>query len=191
MRIDERLAPYTILGLETEVKQSFEFDTPIGKKNIALGGYIDRLDAVAANGNPGVGNISERIRVIDYKTGRKPQRFPTDVEAIFDPSKISQHTDYYLQAILYSFIVSQDKRFNKGSNPVSPGLLFIQQAGGKDYDPTLLFGKEPILDVTKHQELFMTHLEQLIGEICNPENPLVATSDKQRCEFCPFTALCK
>ena len=191
LRIDERLAPYTILGLETEVKQSFEFDTPIGKKTIALGGYIDRLDAVAANGNPGVGNIAERIRVIDYKTGRKPQRFPTDVEAIFDPSKISQHTDYYLQAILYSFIVSQDKRFNKGSNPVSPGLLFIQQAGSKDYDPTLLFGKEPILDVTKHQELFMTYLEQLIGEICNPENPLVATSDKQRCEFCPFTALCK
>lgn len=143
--IDQKLAPYTLLGLEKQVNKTFEFNTPIGNKAITLGGFIDRLDAVAANGNPGLDNIAERIRVIDYKTGRMPSRFPADVATIFDPSKLSLHTDYYLQALLYSIIVGNDGRYNKTKDPVSPGLLFIQQAGSKDYDPTLKFGRNPIL----------------------------------------------
>lgn len=67
LRIDQKLAPYTLLGLEKQVNQTFKFNTPIGNKAITLGGFIDRLDAVAANGNPGLNNIAERIRVIDYK----------------------------------------------------------------------------------------------------------------------------
>ena len=146
---------------------------------------------MAANGNPGLDNIAERIRVIDYKTGRMPSRFPADVATIFDPSKLSLHTDYYLQALLYSIIVGNDGRYNKTKDPVSPGLLFIQQAGNKDYDPTLKFGRNPIFDVAEYQDEFMQHIEALISEICDPSLPLVATEDKQRCEHCPFTALCK
>lgn len=191
LRIDQRLAPYTILGLETQVQQTFEFNTPIGKKNITLGGFIDRLDAVAANGNPGLDNIAERIRVIDYKTGRMPYRFPPDVATIFDPAKLSLHTDYYLQALLYSIIVSKDARLNRAKDPVSPCLLFIQQAGSKDYDPMLQFGREPILDVADHRQEFVQHLEALVSEICDPRLPLAPTPDKQRCEHCPFAALCE
>lgn len=191
LRIDQKLAPYTLLGLEKQVNKTFEFNTPIGNKAITLGGFIDRLDAVAANGNPGLDNIAERIRVIDYKTGRMPSRFPADVATIFDPSKLSLHTDYYLQALLYSIIVGNDGRYNKTKEPVSPGLLFIQQAGSKDYDPTLKFGRNPIFDVAEYQDEFMQHIEALISEICDPSLPLVATEDKQRCEHCPFTALCK
>lgn len=191
LRIDQKLAPYTLLGLEKQVNQTFEFNTPIGNKTITLGGFIDRLDAVAANGNPGLDNIAERIRVIDYKTGRMPSRFPADVATIFDPSKLSLHTDYYLQALLYSIIVGNDARLNKAHDPVSPGLLFIQQSGSKDYDPTLKFGRNPILNMAEYQDEFMQHIEALISEICDPNLPLVATADKQRCEHCPFAALCK
>lgn len=120
-----------------------------------------------------------------------PLRFPADVATIFDPSKLSLHTDYYLQALLYSIIVGKDGRYNKTKDPVSPGLLFIQQAGSKNYDPTLKFGRNPIFDVAEYQDEFMQHIEALISEICDPSLPLVATEDKQRCEHCPFTALCK
>lgn len=49
--IDMRQAPFTILGLELVVKTGIEVETSIGKLSLTIGGFIDRLDAVAANGN--------------------------------------------------------------------------------------------------------------------------------------------
>ena len=191
LRIDARLAPFTILGLEKVVSYTFNIHTPKGNRSLRLGGFIDRLDAVAANGNPGLENLAERIRVIDYKTGRAPSTKPADVDTIFDPSQLSRHTDYYLQAILYSLIVAHDKNLNAAQDPVSPGLLFIQQAGAKDYDPTLALGKTPILDAVEYEQEFTEGLEALIAEICDTERPFVPTDDKQRCATCPYAALCK
>lgn len=191
LQIDLHLAPFCILGLEKKVEAEFDFDTPNGKKHFKIGGIIDRLDSVAANGNPSLDNLTERIRVIDYKTGRAPQYSPKDATSIFDPKELSKHTDYYLQAILYSLIVKHDKKLNSTNAPVSPSLLFIQQSGAKDYDPTLKFGKEPIVDAAEHEEVFMKGLEQLISDIFDPTLPFIPTEDKQRCATCPYASLCR
>lgn len=191
LQIDLKLAPFTILGLEMKVIKTYEFDTPQGKRKLRMGGYIDRLDAVAANGNPGMGNLAERIRVIDYKTGRAASQHPSDIASIFDTKQLAKHTDYYLQAILYSLIVKKDKKLNPASDPVSPALLFIQQSGAKDYDPTLYLGKEMIWNAADYEEAFMQGLQELVSEIYDPSVPFYTTMEKDRCGTCPYANLCK
>lgn len=191
IRVDQKLTPFTIKGLEKKVTAEYEFDTPDGKKQITLGGFIDRLDAVAANNNPGMDNLAERIRVIDYKTGRTPSTFPKAVENLFMTKEIDKHSDYYLQAMLYSLIVKHDKTMNPAGDPVSPALLFIQQSGANGYDPTLKFGKDLILDAAQYEQEFMQGLRQLISDIFDKGQPFSSTDDKKRCETCPYASLCR
>lgn len=189
--IDMRQAPFTILGLELVVKTGIEVETCIGKLSLTIGGFIDRLDAVAANGNANGENLTERIRVIDYKTGRISTTHPRALDEVFNPSMLNKHTDYYLQSMLYSIIVKHNKDLNPGQEPVSPGLLFIQNAGAEDYDPTLKMGKELISSIDVYEEEFMKQLKILIANIFDKDQPFQPTDDKHRCEYCPYAALCK
>ena len=176
LQIDRRLAPFTILGLEKYVSM------PIG--NIEIGGYIDRLDLVT---DPETG--SNRIRVIDYKTGARRLRPLADVDAIFDPVNIREHSDYYLQTFLYAHIVKTEA---KGSDAaVSPSLLFIQHAGVDNYDPTLILGREPIRDIANVSDRFMELLNEIISEIFNEDLAFVPTEDRDRCRSCPYASLCR
>ena len=169
---DRRLAPFTILGLEKRVEM------PWG--GTVVGGYIDRLDCVV---DPKTG--LDRIRVIDYKTGARHLRPMPDVDAIFDPAQIPNHSDYYLQAFLYSHIVSLNQ-----SEPVSPALLFIQHAGAEGYDPTLVIGREPVRDITTHSEHFIERFRETVNDIYNHDLPFTPTDDRNRCRSCPYSALC-
>ena len=192
--IDRRQAPFTIIGMEIVVSTTLGVATERGEKLFRIGGFIDRLDAVAANGNPSAGgNLAERIRVIDYKTGRAQATHPKDIDEVFGttPQAMNKHSDYYLQAILYSLIIKNDRRFNPAQEPVSPGLLFIQNAGSEDYDPTLKLGKELLSDVAPLEAEFTEHLRSLLADIYNPAVPLKPTEDKKRCIYCPYAALCK
>ena len=192
--IDRRQAPFTIIGMEIVVSTTLGVATERGEKLLRIGGFIDRLDAVAANGNPSAGgNLAERIRVIDYKTGRLQATHPKDIDEVFGttPQAMNKHSNYYLQAILYSLIIKNDRRFNPAQEPVSPGLLFIQNAGSEDYDPTLKLGKELLTDVAPLEAEFMEHLRSLLADIYNPAVPLKPTDDKKRCAYCPYAALCK
>lgn len=192
--IDRRQAPFTIIGMEIAVSTTLGVATARGQKLFRIGGFIDRLDSVAASGNPSAsGNLAERIRVIDYKTGRSRTSHPKDIEEVFStqPLAIGKHNDYYLQAILYSLIVKNDRRYNPAQEPVSPGLLFIQNAGAEDYDPTLKLGKELLTDVVPLEAEFTNHLRSLLSNIYDPALPLKPTDDKKRCTFCPYAALCK
>ncbi len=177
LETDLKLTPFTIHGLEKRVSMNLPV---IGGLQTVAGGIIDRLDSIT---DPDTGQ--QRIRVIDYKTGAYRIKALPDVEAIFDPKNIADHSDYYLQTFLYSYIVSQ-----KMHKPVSPSLLFIQHAGTEDYDPTLRLGKEAVKDIADVSERYMELLVEKIGEIFNPDLAFTPTSDLNRCTNCPFKCLC-
>ena len=145
-----------------------------------IGGFIDRLDMVH---DPETGE--ERIRVIDYKTASRKLKPMADVDAIFDPANIKDHSDYYLQTFLYSYIVA-----NKMKKPVSPSLLFIQHAGAEDYDPTLCLGKEPVKDINSVSERYLQLLNEKLNEIFHPDLAFTPTEDTARCKLCPYAAIC-
>ena len=159
---------------------------PTKQYNLTIGGIIDRLDILTdkQTGKP-------RIRVVDYKTGNQPSSPIKNIDEIFDPNNIrSKHSNYYLQAILYSLIVSRSKRWNPAGHPVSPALLFIKQAPANHYDPTLHIDKHPISDVTVYEEEFLTKLKHTLADIYSPDTPFTPTDDRKKCELCPYRMLC-
>ena len=159
---------------------------PTNPHHLTIGGIIDRLDILTdrQTGKP-------RIRVVDYKTGNQPSSPIKNIDEIFDPNNIrTKHSNYYLQAILYSLIVSRSKRWNPAGHPVSPALLFIKQAPANHYDPTLLIDKHPISDVTVYEEEFLTQLKHTLADIYSPDTPFTPTDDRKKCELCPYRMLC-
>ena len=183
LEIDRRLAPFKILGLESDVCEDFTVGEGPGAFTTTIGGRVDRIDMTATGGKG-------RIRIVDYKTGgRKPDSLP-DIESVFDPSKVKSHSDYYLQAILYSMIASRDRRLGRGGNAVSPALLFIQHAVGDDYDPTLCFGKTPITDVNEACAGFDAMLRDKVNEMFDPALAFTPTDDDDICRTCPYLQVC-
>ena len=208
LKIDQQLCPFSILAMEEEAKVytqlSFTIPSegalkggalvssaprtsaPTKQYSLTIGGIIDRLDILTdkQTGKP-------RIRVVDYKTGNQPSSPIKNIDEIFDPNNIrSKHSNYYLQAILYSLIVSRSKRWNPAGHPVSPALLFIKQAPANHYDPTLHIDKHPISDVTVYEEEFLTKLKHTLADIYSPDTPFTPTDDRKKCELCPYRMLC-
>ena len=173
LETDCRFTPFRIIDLEKWVH------TDIGGFNV--GGIIDRLDSIY---NPETGE--DQIRVIDYKTGSRNAKSLPEVASIFTSEAIKEHSDYFLQTFLYAHIVR-----SKSPNKVAPCLLFIQHASGKDYDPTLNIGKEPVTDIAKYSDEYISLFESLLGEIFNPQLSFTPTDDRKRCETCPYASLCR
>ena len=204
LKIDQQLCPFSILAMEEEAKvytqlsftippshhlttsPSHHLTTSPSHHHLTIGGIIDRLDILTdkQTGKP-------RIRVVDYKTGNQPSSPIKNIDEIFDPNNIrSKHSNYYLQAILYSLIVSRSERWNPAGHPVSPALLFIKQAPANHYDPTLCIDKHTISDVTVYEEEFLTKLKHTLADIYSPDTPFTPTDDRKKCELCPYRMLC-
>ena len=173
LEVDRRFTPFRIIDLEKWVS------TEIG--GYKVGGIIDRLDSIH---NPETSE--DQIRVVDYKTGSRNINSLPDVASIFTSEAIKDHSDYFLQTFLYAHIVR-----SKTPKKVSPCLLFIQHAGGKDYDPTLEIDKEPVTDIATYSDEYKRLFENLLTEIFNPQLPFTPTDDRKRCETCPFASLCR
>ena len=213
LKIDQQLCPFSILAMEEEAKvyTQLSFTIPSGGAlkegalkggalvssaprtsaptkhyNLTIGGIIDRLDAVTDKQTG-----KRRIRVVDYKTGNKPSSAIKSIEEVFDPKNIaSKHSNYFLQAILYSLIVSRSKEWNAANDAVSPALLFIKQAATNDYDPTLCIDKHPISDVMVYEEEFLTKLKETVADMYSPDAAFTPTDDRKKCELCPYRMLC-
>ena len=203
LKIDQQLCPFSILAMEEEAKvyTQLSFTIPSGgalkggalvssaptkQYNLTIGGIIDRLDVVTDKQTG-----KRRIRVVDYKTGNKPSSAIKSIEEVFDPKNIaSKHSNYFLQAILYSLIVSRSKEWNAANDAVSPALLFIKQAATNDYDPTLCIDKHPIADVTVYEEEFLTKLKETVADMYSPDAAFTPTDDRKKCELCPYRMLC-
>ena len=182
LEIDRRLAPFTILGLECDVYRPLT-------STIQIGGRIDRLDLIHED------TPLERIRVVDYKTGSRNIKPLPDVESIFSPEKIHDHSDYYLQACLYADIVSgkqnilpQTSALRHQPSDISPLKV---HAAAEDYDPTLKFGKEPILDIADYSVRFNELLKEKVDEIFSSTMPFCPTDDLRVCRTCPYAQLCR
>ena len=203
LKIDQQLCPFSILAMEEEAKvyTQLSFTIPSGgalkggalvssaptkQYTLTIGGIIDRLDVVTDKQTG-----KRRIRVVDYKTGNKPSSAIKSIEEVFDPKNIaSKHSNYFLQAILYSLIVSRSKEWNAANDAVSPALLFIKQAPANDYDPTLCIDKHPISDVTVYEEEFLTKLKETVADMYSPDAAFTPTDDRKKCELCPYRMLC-
>ncbi|MBQ7149982.1 MAG: PD-(D/E)XK nuclease family protein [Prevotella sp.] len=178
LKIDQQLCPFRIRGLEKSVYEDFDIK---GTRIVKIGGSIDRLDELERPGKQPV------IRVVDYKTGTNNSTNVKSLEEVFTDENLKNHTDYYLQAMLYSLIVRDQSKENL---PVSPALVFIQKQGTDNADCTLRINKEPIEDIATYSDEYREGLINVVSDIFNPELTLLPTEDINRCASCPYKALC-
>ncbi len=178
LKIDQQLCPFRIRGLEKSVYEDFDIK---GTRIVKIGGSIDRLDELERPGKQPV------IRVVDYKTGTNNSTYVKSLEEVFTDENLKNHTDYYLQAMLYSLIVRDQSKENL---PVSPALVFIQKQGTDNADCTLRINKEPIEDIATYSDEYREGLINVVSDIFNPELTLQPTEDINHCASCPYKALC-
>ena len=184
LEIDRKLTPFRILGLEKRVETTIQIDTPTGMRPLGLYGFIDRLDEVTDS-------AGQRIRVIDYKTGRQATKRMTTIDELFTGDDYQEkHTNYYLQATLYALIVSHDQAINDLHLPVSPALIFIQHTSANDYDPTLLLDRDKMVRATDFEQEFDQGLKQVLQQIFDPSQPFCPTPHRERCANCVYHNLC-
>ena len=113
-------------------------------------------------------------RVVDYKTGSN--------------NKIKD--SYILQAFTYSLLVEESPTFNPGKLQVSPALLYIQHAAGENFDPTIVYEKKKVTDISEYRDAFTESIHETIAEIFNPGISFSCTTDIKERAYCPYHSLC-
>ena len=175
LRHDRNLTPFRIIGLEHYVSELLEDDAlePL----IATGGIIDRLDEIT---DP---NTHERVvRVVDYKTGSRPQSVTT-MDRLFADTGQTEH--YYFQTILYATIVSRQMGCG-----VQPALFFVHKSSAEDYSPKLTLARQTIHDVTPLADDFRDATLTVVANIFDPDIPFIPTQNTKHCNTCPYKLLC-
>lgn len=180
--LDKQLGKYEIIGHELDAFA----DVQLSDRKLRIGGRIDRLDRVH------IGEPGECLRVVDYKTGSRVAKDVKEIADVFSASNIhTKHSDYILQAMIYSAIVADhDMKNNPAHDHVSPALLFIQHAGAEGYDPVLTVDGERVTNISRYRDDLLKGLKEKLEELFNPAVPFSATTDLQSCQSCPYRMIC-
>lgn len=186
IEIDSALAPFTIIGIENDVYEDIKFVANGDERKICIGGRIDRMDKIVDKENN-----TEKIRIVDYKTGSSNLKDAKSLDDIFiRPLNTEIHADYYLQIMLYSLIVRGNKKYNSSSLPVSPALLFIQHSSEEGYNPIISINKNKINDISEYLPDFLENVKSILSEIFDIATPFKPTTERKTCENCPYARLC-
>lgn len=177
LRNDLQYAPFRMEGMEQDVRETMEIDTPQGKLALQIGGTIDRLDSKG-----------DTLRIVDYKTGGTPKT-PENIEQLFTPA--DNRPNYIFQTFLYAAILCR-----KQSLKVAPSLLYIHRAASESYSPIIEMGaprqpKVPVNNFAFFEDEFRERLHGLLQEIFSLEETFSQTEDTRKCEYCDFRSLCK
>ena len=177
LRNDLNYAPFSMEGMEQEVKEVTEIDTPAGKLKIQIGGTIDRMDSK-----------DDTLRIVDYKTGGAPKT-PENIAQLFTPAE--GRPNYIFQTFLYAAILCR-----KQAKKVAPALLYIHRAAQDTYSPVIEMGaarqpKQPVNNFSFYEDEFRERLQQLLEEIFSLHTPFDQTEQTRQCEYCDFRRLCR
>ncbi len=178
---DSRMAPFRMEETEQEHRQSIGVMSGGRRVNIDIGGKIDRIDRVMLPDKT-TGSMVETLRIVDYKTGGMPEK-ASGMEQLVLPSE--RRPEYIFQIFLYAYVLGGERQC-----PVSPALFFVQKSNTEDYDPTIVFNREPVTDFSPLKEDFGRMLQGVLDELFNPEIPFRQTSVPKICNYCDYKDLC-
>jgi CRISPR/Cas system-associated exonuclease Cas4 (RecB family) len=175
LNYDQLNGDFKVLNLERKYQAGIPVDTVDGTQNIAIGGFIDRVDE-----KDGV------IRLIDYKTGKDTKKVTT-IESFFDRDD-TKRNKAAMQTMLYAKLFQSENPAVR--KPLKPGIFNIKEIYDPNFNPFLIMDKEEIQDYRDFSDSFEEGLARLIGEIYDPLIPFDQTEDVKKCEYCAYKEIC-
>lgn len=172
--IDRSQAPFTIISLEDRYEADRHVEVNGVRKDFRLGGKIDRIDE-----REGV------RRLIDYKTGKAKSEIKT-LDQLFS-YEAGDLNDAAMQTMIYCLVMEGKSGYER----LRPVIYRLRADEGEEFRDYLTIGKEPLDDFSAVSDEFSELLDNTISDIFNPDIPFIMTSDKNRCQFCPYKNLCQ
>ena len=177
LEYDSKQLPFKIVDLEKKYEMVFS----AGRQKIRLSGVVDRVD------------IRENIiHIIDYKTGKVNQNFPS-VQNLFDTVTNDKYKEIF-QTFLYSYIYQHAV---PGGNKIAPCIYAVRNINKNEFTPYLKISVSPaginnmlIFDFSEYSDEFEKYLTETLIELFDPSVDFTQTEESKRCEFCPYNKIC-
>ncbi len=154
---------FQVIGLED---QEYLRHMSIEGGKVALNGSLDRVDAIPD---------TNRVRILDYKTGKVNLHEKASLEEIFSDFKNKEMFQGYFYAWLYKNI-HPEARVKVGyytARHLSDGIQYLKKGN----------------DITDMElEVFENQLFDLISRMITL--PYTQTEDVKKCSYCPYNAIC-
>ncbi|MDR1368574.1 MAG: PD-(D/E)XK nuclease family protein [Dysgonamonadaceae bacterium] len=170
IELDLKHTPFSICGLEYRLSDYFELESGIRLK---VGGIIDRLEEKDGS-----------YRIVDYKTSGRAKPFKT-MEDLVTPKE--NRASHVFQTLSYASVLAKNTKY---VCPIVPALLYLQEAGKKDYSPVIQFEKDDISDYRVLDEAFNKSFKYKIAELFDEKTPFYQTSVVSKCDYCDFKSIC-
>ena len=175
IEIDKDYAPFVMEGLEQEgLMFSIKLDRP--PYTAVIGGKIDRVD-----------RKGDRVRVIDYKTGKDKLNFD-GIASLF--ARDAGRNKAAFQTLLYALLYQENFQGRGQPSIITPGLINRMNLFDENFSFGLKLGRETIEDVAPMLPEFRARLKDLFEELFNPEVAFNQTDDLENCRNCPYTQIC-
>ena len=159
-----------IISLESECRGIWEMDN----KAIRFRYTADRIDQLE----------DESIVVIDYKTGGAsivPKRLSALLTMKMNRQSLKETVRSFQLPLYYHFTSESFP-----NNQVNAEIYNVRSCERKAF-----ISKEDILKKEKVEELSLRALEAIFRELFDLDIPFVPDRDERKCQFCPFTSLCR
>lgn len=176
LELDRLVTPFTMLGVEEEIKGSFKVNDHLAINFIQK---IDRVDSISDPDDPS----KELVRIIDYKTGSDSLK-ASGVESFFTPS--ADRPKAFMQLFFYCHAWCRKHHHSEAVKPMIYKLRDI--AAYKLFDLTI--GKEKVTDYRPYIDSYLELFRNTISEIFDPDVPFRPAKDDHACLFCQFSSLC-
>lgn len=174
---DSRLTPFRYLESEKRMKDLFPLSDG---SEIQLKGFIDRID-----------EVRDTIRIIDYKSGKGLQVFPTP-ESLFDIEE-KERPKAIMQVFMYAWMYSRLPE-SEGKT-IQPGIYYMRTIFSNDFDASIFHRigareKRVVDSFSDYAEDFEANMRTCLDEIFGRKTPFVQTPTGKACVYCPFKDIC-
>lgn len=178
LNMDINVTPFKICGLEKKMSAPFEINYDGNKKEIFIGGIIDRIDEKSGS-----------FRIVDYKTGKVKKSEIESFDSLFEENE-EERGQEWLQVLIYCEIFLNKKDNTK----VFPLIYSLRKLTEEEYTGMLKIknnNNEIIVDdYSKFRNGFKSKLEKTVSSIFDKDEPFRMTENTKICEKCLYRELC-
>ena len=180
---DMNYAPFEVYYLEEgyNIYAGIDISVNGAKQKVMLKGIFDRVD-----------KVEDIIRIVDYKTGHVEKAF-NDVSDLFNRDK-NNRQKHLLQIFFYVLLyLSKNKDAIDNILPAIYDLRSVNRPGFTPYPRKKEKGTVQEItpgDFTEYFKSFKYNLAEVIEEIFDENVSFDQTTDKRKCEYCPYRTIC-